>query len=300
MRAPAAVRRGRLRGRRTARAPGIDASRSGKPAQAEEVHRAQERREAVHRGMRGVELPGVEREDRRLAALAERPLGRRERGVREASGRASPSERERPAEDASRQRRDLDERPALAARCDAARRDFERARAAAPASSRRRSGTRRMRARAGPPRPGGGSTTPPRGGRRPARPRPSSIESRAREQVLPELARPSSRRRGGGRSPWTPISWPRRAASRARSGYRRAIQPEEEDRGAVPARREEVEEAAEGRLDPGRETSPSAPVGVVVRRPQTWNQSSASIVRTRGARPGARRGVIGVGHGERL
>ncbi len=61
----------------------------GQPAQAEEVHRALDRREAGHRRMRGVELPGMDGEDRRLAALAERPSRPPRGGVPEESGRAT-------------------------------------------------------------------------------------------------------------------------------------------------------------------------------------------------------------------
>src|SRR6185436_10056629 len=70
---------------------------------------------AGHRRMRGIELPGMDGEHRRLAALAECPLGRRDAAFgKNPEGPSSP-EGQTPAEDDSRQWRDLDERPALAA-----------------------------------------------------------------------------------------------------------------------------------------------------------------------------------------
>ena len=154
----------------------------GQPAESQEVHRALERREPRHRRVSGIELPGVDREDGRLAPLAHGLLGGGEAALRKHAKRPGAAERQPPAEDRARQRRDLDQRPAVAP--DPVRPGQVRPQrpGAAPASSRRRSGTPRPRGRAEPPSPGGGSTTPPRDGRRRARPRPSSIASRARSR----------------------------------------------------------------------------------------------------------------------
>ena len=202
---------------------------------------------------------GWTREHRRLAALADRPLGRRERGVREESGRATPLRAGR------RRPRTVPVSGGISTSDQPSPRDAmrpgeirTRARAAAPASWRRRSGTRRRRARRSAAAPGcridhsAARWTPA------AHARGRLDRVPGAQQVLAGTLRPSSRRRGGGgrrglrsRGPGAPLRG-EGPGSAGRSS------PRKNTVARCRARRQELEQAAEGRLDPRRVTSPTA------------------------------------------
>ena len=180
--------RGRPRARRSGRRASQRANRSGRPGSPRKwTVRAIGESPSIG-GCAAVELPGVKREDRRLAAVAARALGLARAGSRDRmrNGQAPPSG-QRARRTAPRQRRDLGQRPAVALDPVGPAKVANAGRAAAPASSRRRTGTPPRERGAAPGRRAAGSTIPRRGSavaRAPAR----GLDRVARpKQIVPEL-----------------------------------------------------------------------------------------------------------------